>query len=86
MPCDAIEDWYNAQGNISRECGVGKTGYFYDADRQIAWYVIYGPLALSTLREKKKLTFFLTLRGFETYQDKTFCDNVNWVSSATHWN
>ncbi|KAG6363838.1 hypothetical protein INS49_008941 [Diaporthe citri] len=56
-PCDAVEDWYNALGNITRECGLGKTGYFYDADRQIAW-------------------------GFQTYQDKQFCDNVGWVSST----
>ncbi|KAK7707213.1 hypothetical protein SLS63_013808 [Diaporthe eres] len=53
-PCNAIEDWYSALGNVTRECGIGNTGFFYDAHRQIAW-------------------------GFETYQDKSFCDNVRWA-------
>lgn len=28
------------------------------------------------------LTFCSILRGFQTYQDKKFCDNVAWVTST----
>lgn len=39
-PCGAVEDWYNAVGNITRDCGEGWTGWFYDTHRQMAWYVL----------------------------------------------
>lgn len=48
-PCDSIDDWYNALSNITRECGLGNTGFFYDSDRQIAWYVHNLPLVSSVL-------------------------------------
>lgn len=32
-------DWYDAWGNITAQCGIGNTGYFYDIHRQMAWYV-----------------------------------------------
>lgn len=75
--CDAIEDWYNAHGNITRECGLGNTGFFYDAHRQMAWYVHNRLPVSSALGEI--LTFYSIIRGFETYQDKSFCDNVRWA-------
>lgn len=50
-PCNAIEDWYSALGNVTRECGIGNTGFFYDAHRQIAWYVRNYLLVWSALKE-----------------------------------
>lgn len=34
--CDSETDWYLALGNVSAQCN-GASGYFYDAQRQMAW-------------------------------------------------
>lgn len=39
VTCDNIQDWYNAIKQVFKQCGVGWTGYLYDANRQMAWYV-----------------------------------------------
>ncbi|KAH8774611.1 hypothetical protein F5883DRAFT_519283 [Diaporthe sp. PMI_573] len=35
--CNDVDDWYNALGNVTQDCGVGWTGYFHDAQREMAW-------------------------------------------------
>jgi len=37
--CNDVDDWYNALGNVTQDCGTGWTGYFHDAQREMAWYV-----------------------------------------------